>query len=164
MIGQVKPHPEWRIIVDLFRAAEYGETLTHTAIAEATGLRQESPVYYRQMSQARRSLLRDHDIETENVPKVGYKRVEPGRYGERARRDIRFGTRRIKRGKRVVEAVPVTLLTGDQVREIEHMMRLLSALQTHATKVIRSMKNVLPPVKETLQLPMGEPDESTQTH
>jgi hypothetical protein len=152
MIGQTQKFPEWRVIVDLFRAAAYGDVLTHETIATATHLRPETLPYYRQMAQARRALLRDHDIEVECLAKVGYKRVEPERYGERARRDTRLGTRRIKRGARVVKAAPLHLLTAEQVKELEHTMLLLAALKTQASQVLRSMKNILPPVQAPKQL------------
>jgi hypothetical protein len=151
MIGQTTKFPEWRVIVDLFRAAEYGDVITHETIAKTTGLCPETLVYYRHMSQARKVLLREHEIEVESVAKVGYKRVEPGRYGERARRDTRLGARRIKRGRRVAQAAPVHLLTAEQVKELEHTMLLLSALTLQAGRVIRSMKNVLPAVAATQQ-------------
>ena len=146
MVGQVSKFPEWRVIVDLLRSAEYGETVTHGDIAASTQLMAGTDVYYRHMGQARRVLLREHDLEVESVPTVGYKRVEPNRYGERARRETRLGSKRIRRGRRVVKAAPVHLLTAAQVAELEHTMLMLAALSTQASKVIRSMKNVLPPV------------------
>lgn len=147
MVGQTRKSPEWREIVDLFRAVQYGGVLDHETIGSAVGLRPETSVYYRQMAQARRVLLRDHDIEVETLPKIGYKRVEPNRYGERARRDTQIGARHIKRGRRVVQAAPLHLLTPTQVTELEHTMRMLVTLQTQTNKVIKSMKNVLPSVE-----------------
>ena len=161
MIGETTKHPEWRVIVDLFREVTWGDIVLHHAITQATGLRSETVPYYRQVAQARRTLLRDFDIEVESVPKVGYRRVEPERYGERARRDTRLGRRRISRGARVVKAAPVHLLTAEQVQELEHTMRLLSALRMQTDKVLKSMRNVLPPVTPRQALPATT---ETETH
>jgi hypothetical protein len=161
VIGETSRHPEWRVIVELFREATWGDLVAHGTIAAATGLRAETMPYYRHVAQARRTLLRDHDIEVESVPKVGYRRVEPERYGERARRDTRLGRRRISRGARVVKAAPVHLLTAEQVQELEHTMRLLAALRAQADRVIKSMRNVLPPVPPRQALPATT---ETETH
>ena len=158
MVGETSKFPEWRVIVDLFRAADYGDTIAHETIAHETKLIPQTDLYYRQVAQARKVLLREHGLEVESIANKGYKRVEPGRYGERARRETRLGKRRIGRGVRVVKAAPRHLLTADQVRDLEHTMRLLSALKTQADKVIRSMKNVLPPVAPRLALPAGQDD------
>lgn len=164
MIGETTKYPEWRVIVDLFRDATWGDIVPHDVITQATGLRAETMAYYRHVAQARRTLLRDHDIEVESLPKVGYRRVEPERYGERARRDTRLGRRRISRGARVVKAAPVHLLTAEQAQELEHTMRLLAALRLQADKVIKSMRNVLPPVTPRQALPATTVAEADQTH
>lgn len=158
MIGQTQKYPEWRVIVDLFRLAEYGDIITHETIAGMAQLQPATASYYRHMRQACRVLLREHDIEVESLPKKGYKRVEPGRYGERARRDTRIGSRRIRHGACVVKAAPVHLLTPEQSKELEHVMLLLSALTLQASKVIRSMKNVLPAVQSRPPLSVAETD------
>lgn len=166
-IGETRPHPEWRVIVDLFRALDYGQSLAHRVVCEATSLRAESTEYYRHISQARRVLLRDHGIEVESEPGKGYRRVEPGRYGERSKRDLRLGGKRIRRGRKVLEVAPVHLMTPEQVKEIEHATQRLNLLVAQMTSTIRSMKNVLPPVgpetRKLLELGSGDDTDAT-TH
>jgi len=158
MVGQTQKSPEWKVIVDMFRAVSWGDIITHETIASETQLPIASTPYYRQVSQACNVLLRDHDIAVENVVKIGYKRVEPNRYGERARRDARLGKRRLKHGLRVVKAVPVHLLTDEEMKKFEHATRLLAELSLQAHRVFRSMKDVLPAVTLRPTLAAAKPD------
>lgn len=146
-VGQTQKHPEWRIIVDLFRAADWGEVLAHQTIADATSLRPETMAYYRHMAQARKVLLRDHDIVIETEAKVGYKRTEPGGYGRAGRRDVHLGTRKIRRARKKLAAAPAHLLTGEQMRELERAMVLVRSLEQGLSQAYRTMKNVLAPVQ-----------------
>lgn len=136
MVGQTQPHPEWRAIVERLRSLAYGEVIPHAAIAAQTGLAVESRAYYQHANRAVRALLYEYGIEVENVPGVGYKRTEPHRYAERARRQWRLGDRRIRRGSVIVVATPVALLkTPEQVREHEHTME-------HASKRLAAQKTL----------------------
>jgi hypothetical protein len=150
MIGETHRHPEWRIVVDLFRAAEYGQVLTHEALCAATGLRAESRAYYQQMSQARKVLLRDHSIAVNVEPKVGYRRAEPERYAELGKRQFRLGKGRIREGRKTVNAAPVTMLNDQQLRELEHIQRQICLAEQAVKQAVKSMRNVLPPVQSRL--------------
>lgn len=161
--GTTQKHPEWRIIVDLFRAIEWGALIPHTTISEATGLVPETVVYYRHMRQARKALLRDHDIVIDTEPKVGYRRAAPGDYGPSARGDVRRGNARYRTARKKIVAAPAHLLTPEQQKELEHAMVLVKAIEESAGKAYRSMKAVLGPVTPHRALLTGH-DDDTATH
>lgn len=145
--GQTQRHPEWRIIVDLLRAADWGEVVTDRTIADATGLRVDTRIYYQHVAQARKVLLRDHDIVMLRELKVGYKRATPQEYGPEARNLLRLGARRIRRGEKTIDAAPAHLLTAQQVKELEHAMVLIKAVRQSVQQAFRTMKNVLTAVQ-----------------
>lgn len=160
MIGQTVPHPEWRLLVDRLRQLDYGELIPHHEIVTLSGLVYGTQPYYQQMRQAIKVLLREHEIVVVSVPKVGYKRLEPQKHGQEARRYVRLGTRRIKRGGKVARATDLTLLSEDQKRELENSMRALTLLNQSMGQLYRSMKGVLPPV-QMRQLTEANPKDHT---
>lgn len=162
MIGETQKHPEWRIIVELFRAVEWGALIPHRTIAEATGLRPETHLYYRHMRQARKVLLRDHDIVIDTEAKVGYRRVAPEGYGKSARVEVHRGNRRYRLARRKIGAAPAHLLTPEQAKELEHAMMLVKAIEESAARAYRSMKAVLGPVQPHRALLVGQTDDTNQ--
>lgn len=145
--GQTQRHPEWRIIVDLLRAADWGEVVTDRTIADATGLKADTRLYYRHVAQARKVLLRDHEILMLREVKVGYKRGNPRDYGPDARRDLRLGDRRHRLAERKLGAAPAHRLTAQEVKELEHAMMLVKAIRQATRQAYRTMKNVLTAVQ-----------------
>lgn len=152
-IGQTSLHPEWRVVVERLRQLSYGEVITHGDLVKLTGLAYGSRTYYQQMRQAIKVLLREHEIVIVSVMKVGYKRLEPVNHGREARRYVRLGTRRIKRGGKVARATDVALLTDEQKRELENSMKQLALLAQSMNAMYRSMRGVLPPVQGPKALP-----------
>lgn len=163
-VGETQKHPEWRIIVDLVRAVDWGELIPHRVIAEATGLRPETTVYYRHVQQARKVLLRDHDIIIDTEAKAGYRRAEPGGYGKSARVEVRRGNKRYRTARRKIAAAPAHLLTPEQSKELEHAMVMVKAIEQSAAKAYRSMKAVLAPVQPHKALMAGSEDATNQPH
>lgn len=161
-VGQTQKHPEWRVIVDLFRAVDWGALITHATIVEATGLQPETTVYYRHVRQARKALLRDHDIVIDTEPKIGYRRAEPGDYGRSARGDVHRGNVRYRTARKKIVAAPAHLLTPAQQKELEHAMVLVKAIEQSAAKAYRSMKAVLAPVTPHRALVAAGEDETIQ--
>lgn len=146
-IGHTVPHPEWRLLVERLRALAYGELVLHDELAALSGLTYGTPRYYGHMKQATKVLLREHEVVVVSVPRVGYKRLEPQQHGREARRYVRLGTRRIRRGGQVARVTDVSQLSEDQKRELEHAMVLMRALSQQMGQLYRSMKGVLPPVQ-----------------
>ena len=152
-IGRTVAHPEWRLLVERLRGLAYGEVATHGELAEVSNLTYGTPRYYQQMRQAVRVLLREHEVVIVSLQEVGYKRLEPAKHGQEARRYVKLGTRRLKRGGRVAQVTDTTQLTPEQQREWEHMMLMYRAVGQQMKQLYRSMKGVLPPVQAVKALP-----------
>lgn len=146
-MSQTHPHPEWRIIVDLLHAAEYGAQFSHAQIAAATGLPMQSLRYFQQVRRARRALLEDWRRWLEPVKAVGYRLVEPTEFHGSSRRQVILGGRRIRQAARILVAAPSELLSDGDNRKNADALAKIGALESQRRKVMAETRPSLPAAK-----------------
>lgn len=117
MIEAFKPIGErarWRIIYDLFREAEYGDTITYEQMAESLGLAPRRDRHTIQMA-ARRAGIELEKVDRRAVDSqrgVGYRVVQPAEVvGLGRKRNTKAGNQ-IVRGGQVTNAVDLNLVDG----------------------------------------------------
>lgn len=147
MSGQVMRHPEWRLIVDALSARDYGTEITHAEMSAITGLAYPSVRYFQQVTKAKRRLLSEWSREMETLSGQGYRLVKPDEFHARARRQVVFAGRRLRRGASVLVAAPQHLLTDEQNSRNANALAKIGALEAQRKRVIAETRPVLPPAR-----------------
>ena len=115
----------WRMIYDLFRAAEIGETVTYETMAEALGLDAKRAKHEIQMA-ARRAALELERVDkraVDAVRNVGYRIVQHAEVLGLTRRRNRKAGRQITRGEITANAVDLNEVDDDVKRGLALMLR-----------------------------------------
>lgn len=144
MVGNINPHPEWRIIAQQLSTRAYGDVVTHSEIGAMSGLTHPSHRYFAQVGKARRALLREWDRELESVPGVGYRLVMPSEFIDRSRRELGFAGRRLRLGAQILVAAPQSLLTDAENARNANALAKIGAIESHRRNVMKDTRAAMP--------------------
>lgn len=146
-MATVRPHPEWRLIVELVSPRDYGETVSHQEIAASTGLEYGSRRYFQQVQRARKVLLTEWRKELETVASVGYRLVTPNEFHSRFRRQLRLAGRPLRQGVRVLVSAPAERLTDAQNAQNADSLAKVGALEAMRRRTVTDTCPSLPITK-----------------
>lgn len=109
---------EWRIVMDLFLAAPRGGTVTFEQLGTALNRDplEERHAIYAAVGKAAKELRATHSRSVGNVPKVGYRVLEPGEHEVQAYGYHSQATKRMSTAVAVLRATPLDDLTEPQRR------------------------------------------------
>jgi hypothetical protein len=147
MIGTVRPHPEWRLLVEYLKDRAYGSAVAHAELAEVGSLVPQSSRYFSQVQRARRVLLVDWQRELETVAGQGYRLVEPSEFFGRVRRGLRLTGRRLRATRRIAASAPSHLLTDEQNCRMADIQAKTGKLDAFYRTVLLGTRPVLPTPK-----------------
>lgn len=119
MIQSVKEHPEWKIIYEKYRDADYGIFISHNELESDLGMSRGNK-YYLAVNRWRKEMLNKIGKQIECENNKGYRVIEPKDYRHSAIGQLEKGKRRIRRGAKIMENTPYERL-GDEERS-KHMI------------------------------------------
>lgn len=143
-IGQTSPHPEWRILVEHLRHADYGTEISHDEVSDLIGLSVGDIRYHRHVGRARIELRHDFQRELETVNGKGYRLVLPHEFHGRARRELRLAGKRLRASKDVLVAAPQHLLTDEQNRRNADALAKVGRVESMRLGAMRDTRPTLP--------------------
>lgn len=109
---------EWRIVMDLFLATPRGGTVTFAQLGEALKRdpEEERHAIYAAVGKAARELRATHSRSVGNVPRVGYRVLEPGEHEVQAYGYHSAATKKMSTAVAVLRSTPLDDLPEPQRR------------------------------------------------
>lgn len=128
----------WKILYDLLRAKDVGDTITYRELADAVDLdpdRNRTTIQFALRRAAQEYLVIDKRA-VDNLPNEGYRVTEAEEHLRLARTHQRRATRSVRRGQQLLEHVDWDAITDPAAR---HALQLAGALIARQADVMRRL-------------------------
>ena len=121
---------------------EYGDTVTHTTIANIIGEKIGTVKYYTVIQKARKMLLNDKKVYLESVREVGYRKTIPDDFTKVSVNEYRIGFKRIQKGKNILTNAPISDMSEEGKADHRYVMDRTRQLEASWRGAIVEMKTI----------------------
>jgi hypothetical protein len=141
---ETKQHPEWKMLFEIYKDHPYDTLIYHSELEEALKLtRDKKPEdYYRIITKWRDMMLTEAQRQIECEYTVGYRIVRPEEFRTSAHRQMRLGSKRMKKAGKIIHEVPVSLLTEEEKRKAGEFGCLIAQVLHFSKATMRKVKEI----------------------
>ena len=130
------------ILAEWISKLDYGDIIRHSEIANIIKEVYKTTKYYSIVSKAEKLLANMNGKRIENIPGVGYRMLEPGKYTNHALKYFKRGFNDISKGTDTLEKAPTKDMTADELdtyRQVNDRAVLLNAHMRDAVVELRTL-------------------------
>lgn len=144
MNQQTKAHPEWRLLLQAFKDSDYGTMIPHEQIEQIVGFdrRRSSSKYYGCVNRWKKAMLREASRQVECENTKGYEIIKPEAFRVSAKKQLKFGNKRIKKAGEIVVNAPISLLTDDEKKKLGDTGIVISQILHFSKATMRKVKEI----------------------
>lgn len=152
----IKPHPEWKILVQATSGRKWGELISYDEIISLTGITRESKHWNSMISRWKREMLKEYKRCLVAVPKKGYRILTYDEVGPRAKHVAGLGVKKMGKGVKIAENAPFSEMGHELRQSTVNLGVRLGMLAQMCREKLRDMP-ALPEGKQETRTPRSLP-------
>ena len=143
-IGEIKSHPEWKLLYESFSDKDYDTFIPHGDIEAILGYdrKKEHSKYYSFVEKWKKEMLTEASRHIECVNGEGYRIVRPDEFRKGASRQMKLGTKRFVKGGKILKNTPVDLLSEEEKNKLGQMSSVFAQLLHFQKATFKKVKEI----------------------
>lgn len=143
-MGDIRPHPEWRELLEIYKDADYGTFISHEDIESIIGKSREKSQekYYQIVSRFGYHMLKEFSRQIECQIGRGYEVIKPNDFRRSANRQLKFSHKRIKKAAEILYHSPTELMSDDEKKKIAQTSTLTAQLNYFSKATHRKIRQI----------------------
>jgi len=144
MNDKIRQYPEWKELMENYRAVEYGTFVPHKDIESVLSFsRFQNPnKYYAFVEKWKKDMLKQESKQIECIHKSGYKIIEPQEFRSSVRRQLKFAHRRTRKAGEIHTNTPVELLSPEEKQKTINQGVVLTQLLYYSKAANKKIKQI----------------------
>lgn len=137
-LGGMPTGPDLRKLADAIGVPVVGQNISHQEVEDCLGHKRDSNRYRTVTTHWRRDLLRDHDVDLEAVPGVGFRVMSAAERVSTGKKGVQQGTRKVLRS---ITRADLVRTEDPQLQKAQEVLRRYgAAVRFEANRVMREIE------------------------